>query len=144
MATYVPPFPSPTNIYGWDLVCADDLTPDMQECGGIAVLANALYRRASTPRGRLIYDRDYGFWLEGYVNEDINTASDIAPIAAGLDAEFRKDPRVRKSTTVATFDAGTLTTTTTVYPVNGPSFKLVLGVGALYAQGLTILSVSPS
>lgn len=136
------------NVYGYDLQCTSDLTQDAAEVGGVAVVANALYRRAITPRGSLIYDQNYGYDLGGWINADVNVASDIAPIGAGLDAEFLKDPRVYASTTVVTWQTGgnnlgQLTTTTQVTLAAGPTFQLVLGVSAV-SGNVQILNVSPT
>ena len=60
--------PASSNIFGWDLVCTNDCTPDAAECGGTQVLANALYRRATSPRGCIIYDLDYGYDLNQFIN----------------------------------------------------------------------------
>jgi hypothetical protein len=137
------------NIYGYDLVCTSDITPDAAECGGFIVLANALYRRASTPRGTLIYDPNYGYDLSQLLNADINTVSDVAMIGANLDNEFRKDPRVYASQTTVTYTPsaggtglGSLTTSTLVTPAVGPTFNLVLGAGALYQAGVQLLNAS--
>ena len=139
------------NPYGWDLVCTDDTTPDAAECGGITVLANALYRRVSSPRGCLaIYDPNYGYDLAANLNEDIATAADVARIGADMDAEFRKDARVYASQTVVTFTPnaggpglGALQTSTLVTPASGPAFKLVLGVSTINGQ-VRILNISPA
>lgn len=137
------------NPYGYDLACTTDMTPDASEVGGVVVLAYALYRRASTPQGTLIYDPNYGYDLGQNINDDIASVSDISRIASSLDAEFRKDPRVYGSQTTATWlpDAGgpglgSLTTSTLVTPAVGPGFKLVLGVSAITGQ-VQILNVSP-
>jgi hypothetical protein len=134
--------PASLNPFGWDLVCTNDMTPDAAECGGTQVLANALYRRATSPRGCLIYDLDYGYDLNQFINIDIASASDIAPIGAGLDAEFLKDPRVYSSVTIVTFFNSVLTTSTTVTPSSGPTFTLVLAVSSLNNQGVQILNVT--
>ena len=135
--------PSP-QVYGYDLVCTSDLDPGAAECGGTVVLANALLRRAASPRGSLIYDPNYGYDLTQFVNEDYNPQT-VSPglIAAGLDNEFLKDPRVLRSQTTATIVGGTLTTSTTVTPSVGPTFPLVIGVGGVNAVP-TILNVSPT
>jgi hypothetical protein len=135
--------PASQNIYGWDLVCTTDMTPDAAECGGRIVLANALARRLGTPRGTLIYDPNYGYDLGQMLNADIKSSRDIAPIGAAIDAEFLKDPRVYASSTIVTFQNSTLTTVSTVTPSAGPTFTLVLSVSSLNNQGVQILNVSP-
>jgi hypothetical protein len=140
--------PASVNPYGYDLVCTSDLTQDAAEVGGVAIMAGVLYRRASTARGSLIYDQNYGYDLSQWINADVNVAADIAPIGAGLDAEFLKDPRVYASTTVVTWQTGgdnlgQLTTTTQVTLAAGPTFQLVLGVSAINGN-VQILSVSPT
>lgn len=138
------------NPFGYDLQCTDDTTPDAAEVGGTLILAYALYRRASSPRGCLIYDPNYGYDLSENLNDDIATSADVARIGANLDAEFRKDARVYASQTVVTFTPnaggpglGALQTSTLVTPAAGPSFKLVLGVSAINGQ-VQILNVSPA
>jgi hypothetical protein len=137
--------PASPNIYGYDLVCRSDMTSSAAECGGVEILANALYRRAISPRGCLIDDRNYGYDLNQFVNLDLSSARDLATIGANLDAEFRKDPRVYQSSTLVSYDSVTkaLKAATTVTPNGGPTFNLVLGTTAVLAQGIQILSVSP-
>jgi phage baseplate assembly protein W len=132
------------NPYGYDMNVVADATPDMADVGGLTVLVNALARRLATPRGGLIDDPNYGYSLEQHINSEIRSAASIARIAANIDAEFQKDPRVYASNTQATFFGTVLTTVSTIRPSAGPSFTLVLSVGALNTAGVQILSVSPT
>lgn len=112
--------------YGLDLACVDDLDADMTEVTGRRVLAEALARRLSTPRGGLIDDPNYGTDVRGYLNDDLSKA-DIARIGAAVDAECRKDERVLRTTTQVGFVSGALTLSIQVVDLSGP-FRLVLGV----------------
>jgi hypothetical protein len=138
----------PSDIFGTDLWCQSDIDPGAREVGGTQVLLNALYRRAISPRGCLIYDPNYGYDLSQFVNDDFDpTTTTAARIASGLDNEFRKDPRVLVSQTSVTLQqtsaAGwSLTTTTNVQPAQGPAFQLVIGVSALSSMP-QILNTSP-
>lgn len=114
--------------YGWDLSCTDDLTEEMLEVGGNTVLIEALYRRLITPRGRLLDDPNYGFDLRQYLNADIDiSARTLGEIASGIEQEFAKDQRVRRSTVSVTYDARArvLMVVADVVGLNG-TFSLVL------------------
>lgn len=78
---------------GSDLSCITDCTPDFAEVSGRMCLAQAVARRYGCPRGRLIDDPNYGYYLCGYVNDDLSK-NDIARIQAGAEAEAKKDERV--------------------------------------------------
>jgi hypothetical protein len=131
--------PAP-NVFGYDLSCVNDLDPGMAEVGGITVLAQALARRLITPRGQLIDDPNYGYDLNGFLNDDIDPIQDPPRIAAGIDLELQKDERVFSSTSQVTFATNVITTTTQVLSALGP-FTFVLAVSNVTAQ---LLAVTPS
>lgn len=117
--------PSITTVnYGTDLANTGDLDPNMIEVSGVNVLAQALVRRLLTPRGALIDDPNYGYYLVGEVGDDIGPG-DVGRIAAQMDAEFLKDSRVSGSRTTAAFIGGVLTTSSVITSSLGP-FPLVL------------------
>jgi hypothetical protein len=119
---------SPAN-FGSDLSGSFDPDPMGQQVTGRLLLSQALVRRITTPRGRLLDDPSYGYDVSGELGDDV--APNVAGrIAANIDAEFTKDERVVSSSTVATFNSGVLDTTTTVTDGAGP-FKLVLAISGV-------------
>jgi phage baseplate assembly protein W len=78
---------------GSDLAGVDDLSPAMTEVSGRVALAQSLARRLITPRGALIYDVNYGYDLNQWVNADVSQA-DIAQIQGYVRQEMLKDQRV--------------------------------------------------
>jgi phage baseplate assembly protein W len=87
---------------GSDLSGITDLTPTMAQVSGRTCLAQSLCRRLITPRGRLIYDPNYGYDLTGFINDDLLT-SDISTIQNNIVAECKKDPRVSAAKSVVQF-----------------------------------------
>jgi len=112
--------------FGTDLSCQQDFTPLMTSVSGVMCLIEALIRRLETPRGTLIGDSDYGYYVTGEIDDDVDQA-DIARIAALIDAEFLKDQRVLATATAASFASGVLITTSKITTAAGP-FSLVLTI----------------
>lgn len=125
--------------FGSDVSCVTDFAADGRSATGNLVVGEAIARRWSTPRGRLIDDPNYGFDLTGYVFDDMG-AQDIAALRAGAQAEAAKDERVVSVTVNADLDAhtGVLTITAFITTSLGP-FQLVVAVSA---TSFTLLSVS--
>ena len=90
-------FPIPLAVInpalGSDLAGIGDLSPAMTECAGRVCLAPGLARRLITPRGSLIYDVNYGYDLNQFVNADVSQA-DISQIQGYVRQEMIKDQRV--------------------------------------------------
>jgi phage baseplate assembly protein W len=107
------------------------------EVSGRTCLAQAMARRLSTPRGRLIYDPNYGYDLTGEINDDV-TPRDIARITANVNTECLKDERVVATNVTATFANSILVVTIVLTDGQGP-FTLVLAVTAVT---VTLLQVS--
>lgn len=124
--------------FGTAIPCVQDIDLSGRTVTGRTVLSEALARRLLTPRGKLIDDANYGYWVAGELGDDIGQ-NDIAKIAGNIDVEFRKDQRVIDSTTTATVGlvdgVQTLTTMSTVTSGAGP-FSLVLSISQVT---LTIL-----
>jgi hypothetical protein len=118
--------------YGTDLSCVFDLDPMGAMVTGRTLLSQALIRRISTPRGRLLDDPNYGFDVTDALGDDV-TAADVAQIGSGMDSEFLKDERVVSSVTVVTFARGILNTTSTITDGTGP-FSLVLSIDKVTGQ----------
>ena len=113
--------------YGTDLSCVSDMDPLGAEVSGRLCLGQNLARRLQTPRGRLIYDGQYGFDLTAYLNADVSP-SDLAQLGHQVATELVKDQRVVSAAATVTLDAeGALTATCTIVDGAGP-FPLVLTV----------------
>lgn len=126
--------------YGTDLSCIEDLE---EECRVVSeprvVLAQAIIRRWSTPRGTLPDDEDYGTDLAENINEDFDTLT-MPRVTSDARAEALKDDRVIDCTIYEeAFDATTerLTFKAAIDGVEGP---LTLTV-AVTALTVTLLNV---
>ena len=90
-------FPIPLQVVnpalGSDLAGVNDLTSTMAEVQGRVALAQSLGRRLITPRGALIYDVNFGYDLNQFVNADVSQA-DISQIQGYVRQEMLKDQRV--------------------------------------------------
>jgi hypothetical protein len=94
--------------WGQDLSCVDDVREDFGEtaAGSPRILAEALVRRLTTPRGALLDDPDYGIDLRSYCNRGV-TLEDLRSLQARARAEATKDERIESvSLTVTTDPAG--------------------------------------
>lgn len=105
---------------------------------GFRCVAEAIVRRWSTPRGRLIDDGNYGFDLTDFVNGDF-TVSDVPRIAQQAGAEAEKDERVLSCRCSASFVGETLAVVGQVQTADGP-FRLTVTVDQL--QGVLLTGVS--
>lgn len=126
-----------STIDGTDMSLLMDLDPMGTVVTGRLLLAQALIRRWTTPRGRLLDDPNYGYAVTDEINDDLGPA-DISNIAANMDAEAVKDERVVSSATTVTFSSSTgiLNTTSLINDGPGP-FPLVLAISSVT---VTILS----
>jgi hypothetical protein len=122
----------PVNLpdYGQTLSCVFDIGPMGEMVSGLTALSQALVRRITTPRGRLLTDPNYGYDVNGELNDDV-TAAQVGSIAANMDQEFLKDQRVfASSTTAALSPLGELDTVSSIQSALGP-FTLTLNVSQL-------------
>jgi hypothetical protein len=117
----------PLPDFGTTLSCIFDLDSMGATVSGLTALSQALVRRITTPRGRLLTDPNYGYDVTGELNDDVTTAQ-AGSIGSNMDQEFMKDQRVLSSSTIATLNPdGTLDTTTSIATALGP-FSLVLSI----------------
>jgi hypothetical protein len=119
----------PANLpdFGTTLSCTFDLDSMGAVVSGLTALSQALVRRISTPRGRLLTDPNYGYDIQGELNDDVTTQQ-VGQIANNMDSEFLKDQRVFSSSTTVTLQSdGTLDTSSSITSALGP-FSLVLNV----------------
>jgi len=125
--------------FGTAISCVNDIARDGRMVTGFVVVGQAIARRWSTPRGRLIGFPNYGFDLTQYVNADMS-ARDIAGLRAGAEAEAEKEEEVDRCIVSAVLeDAGLLTITGMVDTAEGP-FELVVAASAV---SLELISITP-
>lgn len=116
--------------FGQDLSLVFDMDPMGAMVTGRDLLSQALVRRITTPRGRLLSNPNYGYDVTSEINDDLST-QEVSTIASNMDQEFLKDERVVSSSTTATLDAdGVMTTITTIQDGQGP-FSLTLQISAV-------------
>jgi len=121
---------------GSDLSCVADLDPGGLEVSGRRCLAEAIARRLTTPRGRLIDDANYGFDLTQYIDADLSL-SELAQIKAQAEAECLKDERVIGANVTLQFVANVLNVTVLIQERKGP-FTLVLSINNVTAPTLAV------
>jgi phage baseplate assembly protein W len=118
--------------------CLTGLTFPAVQVTGFRVVAEAIVRRWSTPRGGLVDDPNYGFDLTGLVGDDIDTPS-LSRMAQSASAEAKKDGRVLGCAVQMNYLDGALTVTASVTTAQGP-FRLVVGVDNVT---VSLLQVTP-
>lgn len=90
--------------FGSDLSCFDDITPNLAFTSEQTALAQAIGRRLITPRGSLWEDQDYGTDVRQWLQAPSPTA---ARIAAAVETEVLKEPRVESVTAAVTWTEAT-------------------------------------
>lgn len=83
----------PADPLGVDLMAGDDLDANHRLVSGTQLLALDLYRRITTPRGRLIDDADYGIDVRSMLQKPMTVAEE-ATVPSRIRAEIVKDERV--------------------------------------------------
>lgn len=118
---------------GTDLWCTDDLTETMKEVSGLLCVAQAVFRRLTTPRGALLDEPDYGLDVRRFLHRAL-TRAERESIPGQIRQEILKDPRI------ATVDVEILTLTADEFTLDircttaaGP-FELVTSVST--ARGI--------
>lgn len=125
--------------FGHDLACVSDLAPDLRSVSGRRALSEALARRLSTGRGKLLDDPNYGYDLTQYLGDDLSPG-DLAAVRAGAEAECSKDERVNGViVTVTKLPLGQMTVTVSIDDATG-TFQLVLAVSAVTVDILSLTS----
>lgn len=113
--------------FGQCMSCITDLSGDGRLVSGNIVIAEAIARRLSTPRGRLIGYPDYGFDISQYINADMSPR-DIASLRSSIEAECLKDERVSEAEVSAVLDSVGVLTLTIKLVANDTELTLVLSV----------------
>jgi len=122
--------------FGKDIACTDSLRTGSY-ARGLRVVAEACYRRLTTPRGMLRggeEEEDYGFDLAGYVGSTNPKAAE-ASMPGRIQTELLKDERVEsvsvEVTTIADASSDvSFTVAIDVVTGEGP-FTLQIGVSAV-------------
>ena len=118
--------------------CVSDLTMPAVMAKGPRCVAEAVVRRWSTTRGRLVDDPNYGTTVTDSISDDLSPR-DIARLNQSLAAEAQKDERVLKAVVSVTLTAGVLIVTGAIHTAQG-AFKLVVSASQ---AGVQLLQVSP-
>jgi hypothetical protein len=128
--------------FGRDTSCTTGMRTG-QLVSGVRLVAEASYRRLSTPRGSLIGGEDeanYGLDLAGKIGSAA-THDEVAALPAQVEAELLKDARIEtvNVTIVQTITGPSAAWTVTVEATTalGP-FSLVLGVADVTVQLLGV------
>lgn len=124
--------PTDTTGFGIDLDCSDDLREDMALATGARMLAQAIYRRLTTPRGAVLDAPDYGLDVRAFLSRGM-TAAELAAIPGQIRSEVTKDERIEDADVHARMTApDTLELTIRCSTAAGP-FELVISVTAAAA-----------
>lgn len=119
--------------YGLDVSASPDLDPMLRLQGGPRVLAEAIVRRLSTPRGGLWYAPDYGFDVRELLGEGFTPAA-LFRAQSSIEAEVEKDARVQSARVTLTTPApDKLRISIRIVAADAP-FDLVVGVDALNVE----------
>lgn len=122
--------------YGFDLSCTTGIDPRGATVSGRILVAQAIFRRLITPRGRLIGDPNYGTDITEFINDDTNKTG-IAVLRASIKAECRKDERVDDVSVSITNNNGKYTIIITLDVGDGP-FDLTLAVSDVTVELLSV------
>ena len=99
-----------TDDLGRDLSCSSDLTDLMLDVDEITALAQAVFRRITTPHGMVIDAPDYGRDLRELLSKGLTAAERDSSLTL-FRAEILKDERIEECIMTATFvgDSGIVT-----------------------------------
>jgi len=92
--------------FGSDVLVFPGLDPNLTLVNDGRVVAEALARRLSTPRGSLPFHPDYGLDLRGYLN-DAMTPERLYQLRAAAELECEQDERVQSAEVKASFSLAT-------------------------------------
>ncbi len=129
--------------FGRDISCTTSLRTGRYSTG-VRLVAEACYRRLTTPRGMLRggeEEANYGIDLQDLVGSSVEPATDADRLAGQIKAEVQKDERVDDCTvTVTATSAGpSVSYEITIDAVTGEGpFTLVLAASAVTVEILEI------
>ncbi|WP_437606249.1 hypothetical protein WMF20_35355 [Sorangium sp. So ce834] len=118
--------------FGVDLDCADDLREDMRLASPTLTLAQAAYRRLTTPRGAVLDAPDYGLDVRQFFSRGM-TAAEVAAIPGQVRSELTKEERLEDVEVRARMlDGATLELVVRCRTAAGP-FEMTMNVTAAAA-----------
>lgn len=114
-----------------------DLDPYFREITGLRVIAEAVARRWTSPRGSLFWDLDAGEDVTAYLNAKFDPTR-IDYLQAALSAEAQKDERVQGCSVLVVYEQATkrLRIRGAITPSTGETFQFVLAIDAVTARVL--------
>lgn len=114
-----------------------DLDPYFREISGPRVIAEAVTRRWTSPKGSLFWDPDAGEDVTERLNAKFDPDS-IHDVQASLSAEAEKDERVLSAAVLVTYEQAIkrLRIRCAITPSTGESFQFVLSIDAVTARTL--------
>lgn len=118
--------------YGIDISGTDDVDPTFALVSGNALLAQALYRRLTTPRGGMFYDPNYGFDVRLLLNMSLSDVG-LAAIVGMIEGECEKEERVYTARCFLDRTPGAATLNINVQTQLGP-FALTLAVSEVTVE----------
>jgi phage baseplate assembly protein W len=87
--------------FGSDISCTWGVDPRCAVVTGRRLLAEAVFRRLITPRGRLIDDPEYGTDITAYLNDDVSPRT-LAMLKSAIVAECAKEERIEGASVIIT------------------------------------------
>lgn len=134
---------APSSTFGTCWSCISDLTMPATMVSGNRAVAEAIIRRLTTPRGRLINDPNYGYDVTNLIN-DGTTPTQLAQAQKLASFEAKKDPRVIQCQVRIQLTGGVLIVTATPQLATGP-FTLVFSLSNTpTGTAINLLQVTPS
>jgi hypothetical protein len=136
--------------YGVDVYCWDRLRTG-RLVRGPELVAQAIYRRLTTPRGTLRDGEEgtvYGLDIQDFIGQ-VGTANAVAAIPALIRAEVLKDDRVTNATVTAATTTDRAGLVSVVIQISaelvneGDRFELTLGVSSVSVAVLGFSDTSP-
>jgi hypothetical protein len=123
--------------YGSDVLTFPGVDPNLTLSKGGRVLAEALARRLSTPRGSLPFHEDYGLDLRSFLNEAV-TSDSLYRLKSAVERECEADERVESASVSLDYNAQTrrLRVRIEATTAQGP-FRLTLAVSQVTVELLT-------
>lgn len=117
---------------GVDFSGLDDIDANLTLVDGRLGYAQAIFRRLTTPRGRLFYDPEYGIDIREFVKQSGFSATQVSRLIEG---ECLKDERTLNAAAEVTFNEATeeMKIDLTLIDDEGP-FTLTLNVTALTVE----------
>lgn len=128
---------STSSDYGTDVLVFPGMDPDLNLSSGGRVLAEAIARRLTTPRGSLPFHEEYGLDVRSYLNETM-TSDALYRLKTAIERECEADERVESASVALTFTpaAHRLAVRIELVTAQGP-FRFTLSVSQVTVELLS-------